>query len=96
MLSLYDGPMGNSSPMFPLHFQVVGYAEMMGILTDYDYIIDYTSDAGGAPEAFGGEAGYGIISAKKMLAWVEANCVEACPGSTASGAIWLLVSEFSL
>lgn len=50
------------------------------MLSNYDYAIDYTSDADGAAETFGGEAGYGIISASKMLAWVEENCATACPG----------------
>lgn len=50
------------------------------MLTNYDYTIDYTSDAGGAAETWGTEAGHGIISAAQMLAWVEENCGEACPG----------------
>ena len=54
---------------------------MMEILTNYDYIMDVTSDAGGAPETFGVEAGFGVISADQMLAWVAANCQESCPGS---------------
>lgn len=53
---------------------------MMEMLTNYDYTLDYTNDAGGAAETWGAEAGYGVISAAKMLAWVEANCGEACPG----------------
>lgn len=60
--------------------KAVGHAEMMEMLTSYDYTIDLTSDADGAPETWGPEGGYGIISARKMLAWVEANCGEACPG----------------
>lgn len=60
--------------------QVVGRAELLEMLSNYDYTIDYTSDADGAAETFGGEAGYGIISASKMLAWVEENCAAACPG----------------
>ena len=54
---------------------------MIEILTDYDYIIDATSDAGGAPETFGLEAGFGIISADQMLGWVAINCQESCPGA---------------
>lgn len=50
------------------------------MLTNYDYAIDYTSDADGAAETWGTEAGHGIISAAQMLSWVEANCGEACPG----------------
>lgn len=53
---------------------------MIEMLTDYDYTIDYTNDAGGDPETWGQEAGYGIISAGQMLAWVEANCADSCPG----------------
>ncbi len=53
---------------------------MMEMLTNYEYTIDYTNDADGAPETWGVEAGHGIISAGKMLAWVEANCYESCPG----------------
>ncbi|CAM9830833.1 unnamed protein product, partial [Pylaiella littoralis] len=49
----------------------------MDMLTNYDYTFDYTSDGDGAAETWGAEAGYGIISASKMLAWVEANC-DAC------------------
>ncbi|CAN0342431.1 unnamed protein product, partial [Ectocarpus sp. 4 AP-2014] len=60
----------------------VGYAEIMEMLTNYDYTIDYTSDAGGAAETWGTEAGHGIISAAQMLAWVEENCGEACPGAS--------------
>lgn len=52
---------------------------MMDMLTNYDYTFDYTSDGDGAAETWGAEAGYGIISASKMLAWVEANC-DACSG----------------
>lgn len=52
----------------------------MEMLTNYDYTLDYTNDAGGAAETWGAEAGHGIISAAKMLSWVEANCGEACPG----------------
>ena len=54
---------------------------MMEMLTDYDYTIDVTSDAGGAPETFGVDAGFGIISADQMLAWVATNCQESCPGA---------------
>ncbi|CAN0433161.1 unnamed protein product, partial [Pylaiella littoralis] len=57
--------------------KMVGYDQMMEMLTNYDYTIDYTSD--GTAETWGAEAGYGIISARKMLAWVEANC-NACSG----------------
>lgn len=57
----------------------------MEMLTDYDYTIDYTNDAGGDLEAWGAEAGHGIISASQMLAWVEANCAESCPGDTPQG-----------
>ena len=66
--------------MYVCRCQVVGHDEMMEILTNYDYILDYTSDADNAAETWGIEAGYGIISAGKVLAWVEANCGEACPG----------------
>lgn len=59
----------------------------MEMLTNYeytiDYTIDYTNDADGAAETWGIEAGYGIISAAQMLAWVETNCGAACPGETA-------------
>ncbi len=65
-------------------FQVVGYDEIMEMLTNYEYTIDYTNDAGGAPETWGTEAGHGIISASQMLAWVEANCNESCPGEPAA------------
>lgn len=58
----------------------------MEILTDYDYTVDFVGDADGATEAFGGQAGYGIISASKALAWVETNCAAACPGTVASKA----------
>lgn len=61
-------------------FQVVGYDEIMEMLTDYDYTIDYTNDAGGRRETWGNEAGHGIVSARQMLAWVKANCYESCPG----------------
>ncbi|CAM9850942.1 unnamed protein product [Ascophyllum nodosum] len=60
--------------------KVVTYSDMMEMLTDYDYTIDVTSDAGGAPETFGVDAGFGIISAEQMLAWVATNCQESCPG----------------
>lgn len=64
---------------------------MLEMLTDYDYTIDYTSD--GDPETWGVEAGHGIISARQMLAWVEANCAESCPGDTAPGAYdWVLIA----
>lgn len=63
---------------FLLDDQVVKYADIMEMLTNYDYTIDYTSDSGGAAETWGPEAGYGIISASQMLRWVEANCREAC------------------
>lgn len=58
---------------------------MLEMLTDYDFTIDYTSDAEGADETWGAESGHGIISAKQMLAWVEANCAESCPGDTDTG-----------
>ena len=51
----------------------------MEMLTNYDYTIDYTNDADGAAETWGTEGGHGIISARKMLEWVKANCQEACP-----------------
>ncbi len=51
------------------------------MLTDYDYTNDYTNDAGGAPETWGSEAGHGVLSGRQMLAWVEANCHESCPGA---------------
>lgn len=50
----------------------------MEMLTNYDYTIDYTSDAGGAPETWGIEAGHGVVSASQMLGWVQDNCREAC------------------
>ena len=53
---------------------------MMEMLTNYDYTIDVTSDAGGEAETWGTEAGYGIISAAQMLGWITANCQESCPG----------------
>lgn len=56
---------------------MVGYDDMMEMLTNYEYTIDYTSD--GAAETWGAAAGYGIMSARKMLAWVKANC-DACSG----------------
>ncbi|CAM9859867.1 unnamed protein product [Pylaiella littoralis] len=59
--------------------KAVMYDEMMEMLTNYDYTIDYISDGDFYAERWGAEAGYGIISARKMLAWVEANCHEACP-----------------
>eukprot|EP00752_Nemacystus_decipiens_P009695 g8659.t1 len=62
----------------------VGYTEIMEMLTNYDYTIDYTSDADGAAETWGVEAGHGIISASQMLAWVKANCGDACPGAAVS------------
>ena len=61
---------------------MVGHAEIMDMLTNYDYTIDYTNDADGTAETWGIEAGYGIISASQMLAWVETNCGAACPGET--------------
>ena len=59
---------------------MVTYNDMMEMLTNYDYTIDVTSDAGGEAEIWGNEAGYGIISAEKMLGWVAANCHESCSG----------------
>lgn len=64
---------------------MVRYAEIMEMLTNYDYTIDYTSDAGGAAETWGTEAGHGIISASQMLIWVEKNCKEACGEITLYG-----------
>ncbi|CAN0435025.1 unnamed protein product [Pylaiella littoralis] len=61
---------------------VVGYAEITEMLTNYDYTIDLTSDAGGDAETWGAEGGYGIISASQMLAWIAANCGESCPGAS--------------
>lgn len=52
------------------------------MLSNYDYTLDLTSDADGAAETWGADGGYGIISASQMLAWVAANCGEACPGET--------------
>lgn len=66
----------------PNEKQVVGYADIMEMLTNYDYTTDYTNDAGGAAETWGTEAGHGVISAGQMLAWVEANCGAACSGKT--------------
>ena len=53
---------------------------MIEMLTDYQYTIDVTSDAGGEIETWGAEAGYGIISANRMLAWIAKNCQESCSG----------------
>lgn len=61
-------------------FPVVTFSDMMEILTNYDYTIDAVADAGGAPETFAPEAGYGIISAQQMCRWVEENCPASCPG----------------
>ena len=61
-------------------YQVVTYSDMMEILTNYDYTIDVTSDAGGEAETWGTEAGYGIISAEQILGWIALNCRESCPG----------------
>lgn len=63
---------------------MVGYDEIMEMLTNYEYTIDATHDGGGAAETWGTEAGHGIISARQMLAWVEANCYESCPGEQAA------------
>ncbi|CAM9541047.1 unnamed protein product [Ascophyllum nodosum] len=60
--------------------RVVTLDDMMDMLTNYDYTIDVTSDAGEEPETWGAEAGYGIISAEQMLGWVAKNCQESCPG----------------
>lgn len=65
-------------------FQVVTFNDMMEMLTDYDYTIDVTSDAAGAAETYGVEAGYGIISAQKMCLWVAQNCPQACPSEYAT------------
>ncbi|CAM9901846.1 unnamed protein product, partial [Ectocarpus sp. 12 AP-2014] len=43
--------------------RVVEYGEMMEMLTNYEFTIDYTNDADGAAETWGNEAGHGIISA---------------------------------
>lgn len=59
---------------------MVSHSDMMDMLTNYEYTIDVTSDADGAAETFGTEAGYGIISAEQMLGWIASNCQEACPG----------------
>lgn len=59
---------------------MVGRDDLMEMLTSYSYTIDYTGDAGGAAETFGGEAGYGIISGAKLLSWVQANCPSSCSG----------------
>ena len=67
-----------------LHAQVVGFDEIMEMLTNYEYTIDYILDAGGAAETWGAEAGYGIISASQMLRWVELNCSESCSGEAAA------------
>ena len=53
---------------------------MMEIMTNYNYTIDVTSDAGGEVKTWGAEAGYGIMSAAPMLDWVAANCQESCSG----------------
>ncbi|CAM9844326.1 unnamed protein product [Ascophyllum nodosum] len=64
--------------------KVVTYSDMMEILTNYDYTIDVTSDAGGEAETWGTEAGYGIISAEQILGWIALNCRESCPGNVTS------------
>ena len=64
----------------PFYHQVVTFSDMMEMLTNYDYTIDVTSDAGGEAETWGTEAGYGIISAAQMLGWIALNCQESCPG----------------
>ena len=74
----------NFAVLSPTPAQVVGHDEIMEMLTNYDYTIDYTSDAGGLPESWGAEAGHGIISASQMLRWVELNCSESCPGEAAA------------
>ncbi|CAN0351045.1 unnamed protein product [Ascophyllum nodosum] len=56
----------------------VTYDDMMEIMTNYNYTIDVTSDAGGEVKTWGAEAGYGIMSAAPMLDWVAANCQESC------------------
>eukprot|EP00904_Undaria_pinnatifida_P008994 jgi/Undpi1/5224/HiC_scaffold_2.g00506.m1 len=61
--------------------RVVTFNDMIEMLTDYDYTIDVTSDAAGAAETYGVEAGYGIISAQKMCLWVAQNCPQACPNT---------------
>lgn len=53
---------------------------MMEMLTDYQHTIDATSDAGGAAETLGPEAGNGIISALQMWRWVADNFAATCPG----------------
>ena len=73
-----------SELLVPLPFQVVTHKDMVEMLTDYDYTIDATSDAAGAPETFGPEAGNGIISAQQMCRWVADNCAQACPGETST------------
>lgn len=60
--------------------QVVGYDEMMEMLTDDAYAIDYTADEVTPGDMWGVEGGYGIISATQMLDWVKVNCAQACPG----------------
>ena len=62
------------------HVQVVTYDDMIEMLTDYRYITDVTSDAGGDIEMWGAEAGYGIIFANQMLGWIATNCQESCSG----------------
>lgn len=62
--------------------QVVGHREMMEMLTNYEYTIDVTSDASGAAETYGTEAGFGIISAEQVLRWIASNCQQACPGES--------------
>eukprot|EP00904_Undaria_pinnatifida_P008988 jgi/Undpi1/5219/HiC_scaffold_2.g00501.m1 len=61
--------------------RVVTFNDMMEMLTDYDYTIDVTSDAAGAADTYGVEAGYGIISAQQMCLWVAQNCPQACPNT---------------
>lgn len=61
-------------------FKVVTIGDMMEMLTDYEFTIDATSDAGGELETFGSDAGFGIISAQQMCLWVAQNCKDTCPG----------------
>lgn len=62
-------------------FQVVGYEEMMKMLTDDANTIGYTAVDEFTPgEMWGVGAGYGIISVAQMLEGVRVNCAQACPG----------------
>ncbi|CAM9139401.1 unnamed protein product [Discosporangium mesarthrocarpum] len=58
--------------------RIVTHVEMMEMLADYQYMIDYTSDSNSAEEQFGVEAGHGIISALQMTKWIRKHCPKSC------------------